>query len=183
MIEPPKFKLTSLHESAQWQRVSEDAELAFVEFSQADIADVIGDLFERSFGTSPPNYPAHGVCFCRFKDEILVAGYSHLSDYPRYSLGGGMCTDNRTLRRVSPAARAGIKARGGIAQVIIEACFKARAHLDAVFSYVGHPVALEIDLRSGFLQTRFPHLIVHWSHHMPSDADSLIDEVRAMGPF
>lgn len=94
-----------------------------------------------------------------------------------------MGTDFRALRKFAPEQRELIAGRGGVAQFLIEYIFKMSRDKEAVFSYVGHPVALEIELRSGFVPTTHPHLNVHWTGTAPADAAAVVDEVQRLGPF
>jgi len=148
-----------------------------------NIEPVIGDLFQRSFGSPPPDFPAHFVCLGVENGAESVLGYGHCTVASRYYLGGGMCSDMRAQRRLSASARRAIKDAGGTAQFLVEEIFRTSVDTEAVFAYVGHRGALEIDLRAGFQLTRYKHLIVHWQRGTPADADALIDEVHALGPF
>lgn len=166
-----------------WQQIGENCSLGLARFDSGEIKPIIGDLFERSFRSAPPEFPAHYVCYCKEQDLVSVVGYGHCTISSRYYLGGGMCTDNRALRKLAASTRQAIAGRGSVAQFLIESIFSMSMDKAAVFSYVGHPVALEIDLRSGFQKTKYRHLIVHWQHGVPTDAEALIDEVHAIGPF
>jgi hypothetical protein len=166
-----------------WHSITPSCDITFGRTRLSGITHIIGDLFDRSFGHAPPSFPTHYLCLIRQNGLLKVAGYGHSTDTARYSLGGGMCAEPRTLRRLTPDARRAIDAKGGVAQFMIERYFELLADKDAFFSYVGHPVALQIDLRSGFLKTQHQHLLVHWPRGAPVDADTLIDEVHAIGPF
>ena len=166
-----------------WEHLEEDFSLGLARFDHGEIKGLIGDLFERSFSDPPPDFPVHYVCICKVGNVTSVLGYGHCTSCKRYYLGGGMCTDNRALRQLTKDQRLAIKRRGGVAQFLIENIFLMSKDKEAVFSYVGHPVAIEIDLRSGFVATPFRHLIVHWTGAAPSDADQVIQEVQMLGPF
>ncbi len=170
-------------ESLIWHQIGDACSLGLARLNHGDIKPFIGDLFERSFRSAPPDSPVHYVCYCKEQSGISMVGYGHCTPCPNYYLGGGMCTDNRALRRLSVATRKAISQRGGIAQFLIETIFSMSADKSAVFSYVGHPVALEIDLRSGFQKTKHRHLIVHWTRGAPDNAATMINEVHALGPF
>jgi hypothetical protein len=166
-----------------WESLSEECRLGLARFDQGEIKPVIGDLFERSFRDPPPTHPVHYVCVCETQVATNVVGYGHCTAEPRFYLGGGMCTDNRALRKLTPSVRSAIAKRGGVAQFLIEGIFQMSKDKAAVFSYVGHPVAIQIDLRSGFLRTEHKHLLVHWTHGAPEDAAKLIHQVHQIGPF
>jgi hypothetical protein len=178
----PKKKMLNSNSSG-WKKIGASCELSLERYESGDVREVIGDLFERSFRDPPPNFPVHYVCFSRCDGQVMPLGYGHCTPTKNYYLGGGMCTDNRALRKLSAAARREIASCGGVAQFLIEQIFAMSKDKAAVFSYVGHPVALQIDLRAGFFQTGHPHLIVHWTNGEPADSADMIEEVRLIGPF
>lgn len=169
--------------AVRWETLSPDLALGLARFDSGDIKPILGDLFERSFRDPPPDFPVHYVCYGQNASGLHVLGYGHCTIGPRYYLGGGMCTDFRALRKLQSEQRQLIAARGGVAQFLIENIFMMSGDKEAVFSYVGHRVALEIDLRSGFMATAHPHLIVHWTGDCPIDAGAVVDEVQRLGPF
>ncbi len=157
--------------------------LNLVRFDGSDLGSAIGDLFERSFNSSPPTFPIHFICSLIHHEASVVLGYVHHTRESRYYLGGGMCVDSRAYRRLEAPMRQAIQDLGGIAHWMLDRSCNFLNDREAVFGYVGDRRALNVDLRTNFQTTRHPRLIVRWLGDIPPDADALIDEVHALGPF
>lgn len=88
----------------------------FISFSAIDDAEIlVGELFDRKFRTPLPRFPHHFVGFARSENNLLhPVCYSHATDCGDILIGGGACSDNRVLRRLSSAQRARLREYGGV---------------------------------------------------------------------
>ncbi len=185
---------TSLNLAVILEPLFEDSVLALYEVSPTHVFfEDVRALFSRSFRSEPPDFPRHFVARIEFGADKSTGGqsrclgytlgYVHHSAMPRCYLGGGMCIDTRAYRALEVSIRTALQNLGGIAHWMLDRSCRFLDDKEAVFGYVGDKRALDVDLRSGFTQTHYPRLIVRWLRTKPSDADALIVEVNAIGPF
>lgn len=152
----------------------------------ADGADLVRALFRRRFGGDPPAYPHHVVAVHRpaAGDEVPLC-YVHFTALGEILLGGGACVDNRALRGLPAAARAAIRAGGGLYRMTLAWAVRhfASRHA-AIFGYCGDALAERVDLAVGFERTAHRHLLVYWTRELPPAArEALIAQAHAVGPF
>ncbi len=99
-------------------------------------------------------------------------------------LEGGMCVEKSIYRRLPREHYAACRARGGLAQMMMETAALHLTDCDAWFGYCGDAKAMAADLRVGYVPTRHRHLIVKWFRPLPEDRrEALIDSIAAIGPF
>jgi len=143
-----------------------------------------GALFARCFRAVPPDFPRHYVARVDVGGEERTIGYVHYSRLDDVYLCGGMCIDDRVLRRLPSERRARLKAAGGIAEQMLRYTFAELAHAKAIFGHVGDKRAGRVVLRAGFRPTEVEHLIVFWPQRMPAiEQRALIERVAKLGPF
>jgi len=150
---------------------------------------VAGDLFRRAFGHPVPDYGRHFVLVyspdpSESSPQPAVIAYVHWLPFKDVYLGGGMCVDERAYRRLPKAVFAGVREAGGLATVVTREAIELLGETPAVFGYVGEPRARQADLRTGFVDTGRPNLMVIWRKDLPEiDRNRIVDEVAALGPF
>ncbi|WP_418647465.1 hypothetical protein ACNQFN_21045 [Thauera butanivorans] len=162
-----------------------DALFRVVEVADADF--LVGDLFRRRFGTdSFPSTPKHFVAF--YRDDaggLLPLGYVHFEIWEAQAMGGGLVIDERLYRRVPASDRDVIRARGGVAELLLGASIALLPRdLIGIWGYVGNKQAEKVDLRVGFRHTGVPHVMVIWRNE-PDDAGKAhwLQRVVEYGPF
>jgi hypothetical protein len=119
---------------------------------------VAGDLFQRCFGHSVPDYGRHFVVMYSpppgsEPPTPTVACYGQWLPFKETYLGGGMCVDERVYRRMPKEVFAGIREAGGLATIVVRESIDFLAQAPAVFGYVGEPRARQADLRAGFVDS------------------------------
>ena len=148
-----------------------------------------GPLFRARFGADPPDVPRHFVTAyfsppdARVRDATVVA-YVHHRAYEEVYLGGGMCVDERIYRRMPKWLFEAVRAEGGLATIVTRTAISMLDDSPACFGHVGESRARQADLRTGFVDTGRPHLMVFWRRELPEEEKQrLIDKVEAVGPF
>lgn len=126
------------------------------------------ELFQRKYRLPVPKFPHHVVAFCRNDDGSCVpACYAHSTDCGDLILGGGACSDDRVLRRMSADQRAAIRAAGGLYLHTLKWSLNHFGPgVRAIFSYCGDALAERVDLAVGFEQTEHPNLLVYWTREV-----------------
>jgi hypothetical protein len=159
----------------------------FITITEIDDADFIaGPLFQRKFGTPPPESGHHIVAFHRDAEARLhLAGYSHMWPFGDVYLSGGSCSNGETIRAMTAAEREALHAAGGVWYLILKYAFARYAdRCDAFFGHCGDRRALEVATAAGFVSAGHEHLIAHW--HKPLHENirrALVAKVHALGPF
>jgi hypothetical protein len=162
-------------------------------------ADLALDLFRAAYRSEPP--VPHSI---QFGDHMalasdwsqVVATYRFGDDAPEcvgfvnfirvedFFLTGGLCTDAGAYRRLPPPEFAECKRRGGLAQCMLE---WSAAHLSggvAMVGYCGDKRALAAGLRSGYLKTRHPLLIVRPIIPLGAgEIERIVARADRLGPF
>lgn len=174
-----------------------DARLRVQRFDNA--AAYAADLFRESFAidfpvprdncglsipTPPQNWRQY-VAFYAWPDAHEEAvGFCNWIRYDEVYLEGGMCVQRNFYRRLPRDEWERCRARGGVAQIMMET---AAAELDdcpAWFGYCGDRKASIVDARVGFEPTPYRYLIVKWFRQLPQDERTrLVDKVARIGPF
>jgi hypothetical protein len=145
-----------------------------------------GDLFKRRFGHDIPDYPRHFVLMyddLAGSDRRAVA-YVHQMPHNEVYLGGGMCVDESAYRAFPKWLFAEVRREGGLATIVTRDSIALLGDSPAAFGHVGEPRAREADLRTGYVDTGRPHLMVFWRKELPAaEKARLIEMVDAFGAF
>ena len=152
-----------------------------------------GELFRRAFGVDIPDYPRHFVLDYLEGDALApqaaatpprVVAYVHFMPYKEVYLGGGMCADERAYRAFPKWLFGEVRREGGLATIVTREAIGLLGDSPAAFGHVGESRARQADLRTGFVDTGLPHLMVFWRKPL-DDAEKrrLIDLAHAHGPF
>ena len=138
----------------------------------SDASSLAGELFQRAFDQSLPDFPIHYVALDYLRPQTFkVVGYYHITHRGAYVLAGGLCVDEGY--RDQKIGRA-------LASIAFEDAGKAKAF----FTYVGNPVSLSIVYRLGYVHTPYQHLMVKWlTDASQEDQEQLIAEVAKLEPF
>ena len=154
----------------------------------ADARADAGELFRRSFGVDIPGYPRHFVLLYAPPDEARgprrVVAYVHQLPYKDVYLGGGMCVDERAYRRFPRWLFRQVSEEGGLATIVTRDSLSMLGDAPAAFGHVGEPRARQADLRTGYVDTGRPHLMVFWRKSLgDAEKQRLIDVAESHGPF
>jgi hypothetical protein len=168
-------------------------------FESRDAASLASELFQECFkapfpvprdncGLSIPTPPeAWHQYVARYtwpEGREETVGFCNWIRYRDVYLEGGMCVSPTIYRRLPKEHFAAIRARGGIAQMLME---KAATELNdgsAWFGFCGDAKALAVDLRAGYELTDHRYLIVKWFKPLPEpERRRLIDSIARIGPF
>jgi len=168
-------------------------------FDARNAAAYASDLFRESFnapfpvprdncGLSIPTPPANWrqyVALYRWPDgSEETVGFCNWIKYRDVYLEGGMCVKKSFYRRLPRAEFHDIHARGGVAQMMMEAAARELTDCKAWFGYCGDAKALAVDLRAGYETTDHKYLIVKWFADLPAnERRALVDSIAAIGPF
>ena len=152
-----------------------------------DARRVAGELFRRRFGHEIPGYPRHFVLVYSPPaggGAPSVVAYVHQLQLDDVYLCGGMCVDEGAYRRLPKWLFAQVREAGGLATIVTRDSMGMLGDSLASFGHVGEPRARAADLRTGFVDTGRPHLMVMWLKDL-AEAEKLrlIDKIEAHGPF
>lgn len=151
-----------------------------------DARAAAGELFRRSFGHDIPDYPRHFVLFHSppGAPQRHAVAYVHQMAYREVYLTGGMCVDERVYRRFPRWLFSQVREEGGLATIVTRDSMGMLGESPAAFGHVGEPRARAADLRTGFVDTGLPHLMVYWRKELPeAEKRRLIALAEAHGPF
>lgn len=154
-----------------------------------DARRLAGDLFKRSFNYDIPSYPRHFVLVHSPEPGAAaspeVVAYVHQLPFGGdVHLCGGMCVDERAYRRLPKWLFEQVRNEGGLATIVTRDSMSMLDGSVASFGHVGEPRARAADLRTGFVDTGHPHLMVMWLKEVPEKEKArLIDRIVAHGPF
>ena len=167
-------------------------------FRTEDGPRLAGDLFRECFNAPfpvprldcglPIPTPASNwrqyVATYAWPDGEETVGFCNWIRHRDVYLQGGMCVQRTFYRRLPRPHYAQIRARGGIAQMMMEAAARELDDALAWFGYCGDAKALAVDLRAGYVQTSRRFVIVKWFREVPqAQREAMIDEIAAIGPF
>lgn len=154
-----------------------------------DAREPAGELFRRAFGHEIPDYPRHFVLVYTPPPDTgetgaRVVAYVHQTPFGDVHLGGGMCVDERAYRSFPRWLFAQVRAEGGLATLVTRDSIAMLGDSVAAFGHVGEPRARQADLRTGYVDTGRPHLMVFWRKPL-TDAEKLriVERIAAHGPF
>jgi hypothetical protein len=154
-----------------------------------DARVVAGELFKRSFGHDVPAYPRHFVLVYSpppddKETQPKVVAYVHQRPYEDVYLGGGMCVDAVSYRRMPRWLFDQVRDEGGLATIVTRDSIAMLGDSPAAFGHVGEPRARQADLRTGYVDTGVEHLMVYWRKPLHEDEKrQIIEKVAAVGAF
>jgi len=134
--------------------------------------------------TPPENWRQY-VAFHRKHDGCIEAvAFCNWIRYGDVYIGGGVCVKRNFYRQLPKEHWDECRARGGIAQILLEAIHRELHDCVALFGYCGDKKARILDTRVGYEATRHKYLIVKWMAEV-SDARKreLEDKIATIGPF
>ena len=136
------------------------------------------------FPTPPENWRQY-VAFYRRNDECIEpVGFCNWIRYGDVYLEGGMCVKRNFYRRLPREHWNECRARGGIAQIMMETAARELDDCVGWFGYCGDRKAHVVDMRVGYQPTRYQYLIVKWFAELPDDRKrELEDRIATIGPF
>ena len=145
----------------------------------------VGDLFRRSFGGDPPDYPRHFVAFYKAARNAYVAiGYIHFTIIDDLCLCGGMVADGHAVRRMPAMHQTMVRNGGGIAAKLFRDTFDRFATMPAIWAHVGDITVRDIFKDAGFAPTEDPYVMAKWnSTFAATEQAAYVARVRALGPF
>jgi len=158
-----------------------------------------GALFRESFGadvpvprdncglpipTPPENWRQYVAVYTWPNGAREAVGFVNFIRYGDLYLEGGMCVKSGFYRRMPREHWQACRARGGIAQMMMEEAKRKLNDCIAWFGYCGDPMAMAADLRAGFEPTSRPYIIVQWFRQVDElTREKLIEQVERIGPF
>lgn len=143
-------------------------------------------VFQRKYKLPVPEFPHHVIaCFHEADDRFSVACYIHFTDCGDILLGGGACTDDRVLRRMSTEQRDCIRASGGLYLHTLKWALRHFGErFSAVFGYCGDALAERVDRAAGFESTQHDHLLVYWTREVdPRLRAQMVAKANSFVPF
>lgn len=182
---------------------NDNADATFLEsiaiFDTCDGEFFAGALFEKCFGqrfpvprdrsglpmaTSASKWSQY-VALYRWPSGLFeTVGFCNWIRHGEVYLEGGMCVEAGFYRRLSRPHWEQCKRDGGVAQLIMERAARQLTDCVAWFGYCGDKKAMAVDLRLGYVATKYPYLIVKWFRTLSKpDEEALIDEIAKIGPF
>lgn len=174
-------------------------ERALAIFDAGNAKDYAEALFRESFDApfpvprdgcglavpTPPENWRQYVARYRWPDGTEeTVGFCNWIKHGEVYLEGGMCVAKTFYRRLPREHFAACRARGGVAQMMMETAARELTDCKAWFGYCGDARAMAVDLRAGYERTRHEHLIVKWFRDLPAaERAALIEAIAAIGPF
>jgi hypothetical protein len=149
-------------------------------------------LFFEGFRTAFPLPPADAadrwrqyVAFYRWSDaSVEPIAFANFIRHGDAYLLGGLCARRNFYRRLPRAHWRECKARGGIAQMLLETAAQELDDATSIFGYCGDKKSWLVGERVGFARTAHRYLIVKWLRDAPDAAKREIEEsVARVGPF
>lgn len=125
------------------------------------------------------------VAFYRWSEtHFEPVGFCNWIRHGDVYLEGGMCVRRNFYRRLPRAHWDACKARGGVAQIMMETAATQLTDCAAWFGYCGDKQAYRVDSRVGYEPTRHHFLIVKWFRALPpEEREALVDRIAQIGPF
>jgi hypothetical protein len=143
-------------------------------------------LFQRKFRADSPEFPLHIVAYVRDAEGLqTLCFYSHITDCGDLALGGGVCSDERVLRRLTSPQRDALREAGGIYRHTIDWFVTQFCdRFPALFVYVGDRLSERVLRSAGFESTSVDRLLVRWLQD-PSDRrrQQLVAKAKSFIPF
>jgi hypothetical protein len=144
-------------------------------------------LFQRKFGTPPPDFGKHFTAWVRAEGEAFqLASYVNMWERDGSGYLGGGATDGAVLRALPAAQQAAINEAGGLYVPLAKYVFQKYATtMPVIYGYCGDEHAFTRHLQAGFVRVpNHPHLMTHfnWSH-TPAQQAALIAIGDRVGAF
>src|SRR5258705_9352303 len=168
-------------------------------FESPNAAALASDLFFESFRipfpvprdncglsipTPPGNWHQYVAVYRWPNGREETVGFCNWIRYRDVYLEGGMCVRASFYRRMPKEHLKECSARGGVAQMMMQAASGKLNDCKAWFGFCGDPKALAVDLRFGYELTRHDKLIVKWFAPLASaEREALVDSIAAIGVF
>ncbi len=168
-------------------------------FETKDAARYAGALFQEAFNSAFPVPVAYRILDTQIQPDDwrqFVAiytwpdgteecvGFVNYIKYKDAYLGGGLAVQKTFYRRLRREEYSDCAARGGIAQIVMEAAGAQLTDCVAWFGLCGGQKSLRVCLRVGYVQNANSNLIANWMRALPeSSKQEWIDEVTRIGPF
>jgi len=146
----------------------------------------VNDLFQKKFGSPPPEYGNHLIGF--YKNEkgcYLPVTYISLTPYKGTMLVGGAMTDGEVIKQMTGEQKEIISKTGGVYLNLLKYAFERFANdCDAFFGYVNDPRALEVDLAAGFKETEYQYVVANFHKSISSwKKKKLFKVINKLGSF
>jgi hypothetical protein len=155
--------------------------LAVVDVHRVDDAGSAEALFRSKFRDPPPNFPSHYVG--TYGERVV--GYVHMTALEDLRLAGGLCVDASLYRLMPVADLVSLREAGGIARMLMAVATADRGLANASFAYIGNPLSQQICRDVGYELASPPYIHAFW--HVddlpPAQRESILERVRALGPF
>jgi hypothetical protein len=151
-----------------------------------DDPDFAESLFQRKYRRPVPQFPHHIVAMYRTAEATSVpVCYVHFTDCGDILLGGGACSDDRVLRRMSAAQRDLLRESGGVYRHTLQWSMRHfSARFAAIFGYCGDVLAERTDRAAGFESTPHEHLLVYWTREVDARRRrQMIAKAHSFGAF
>ena len=172
---------------------------AFTAFETPNAKYFAADLFEQSFRhpfpvprdncglpiPTPPENWRQFVALYRWPDgRFETVGFCNWIRYGTVYLEGGMCVRAGFYRRLPRDHFKQCSARGGVAQLMMEAAAAKLDDCDAWFGYCGDNKAFRVDYRVGYRPLETRYLIAKWFKDVPEMRKQELErEIAKIGPF
>ncbi|HMM65650.1 MAG TPA: hypothetical protein PKC03_01805 [Dokdonella sp.] len=143
-------------------------------------------IFQRKYRLPVPEFPHHVIAYHRGDDDMFSVGcYIHFTDCGDILLGGGACTDDRVLRRMSADQRDCVRAAGGLYLHTLKWSLRHFGdRFAAVFGYCGDALAERVDRAAGFESTAHDRLLVYWTREVePGRKAQMVAKAFSFIPF
>jgi hypothetical protein len=146
----------------------------------------VGDLFQRKFAHSAPEYGNPVICFYRISwNHFIPVSYASFLPHEEVILVGGAMTDGGALGLMPEGLPDEISKSGGIYFHVLKfAFYHFREDCEAFFGYAGDRRAYDVDIAAGFEPTRHKHLIAYFHKPLTIERKNhLIEKIHGIGPF
>lgn len=137
-----------------------------------------------TFPTPLENWRQYVAFYQRSADRFEPVGFCNWIRYGDVYLEGGMCVKRNFYRQLPKEQWDECRARGGIAQIIMETAARELDDCLAWFGFCGDKKAYIVDTRVGYQPTRHQHLIVKWFADLAEERKrALEDQIATLGRF
>ena len=134
---------------------------------------------------TPPEAWRQFVALYRWPDDrIETVGFCNWIRYNGVYLEGGLCVRPGFYRSLPRAQFSACSARGGVAQIMMDAAARELDDCPAWFGYCGDRKSYLVCLRAGYVPTGHKYLIAKWfGDSSGAERQALIDSIAKIGPF
>ena len=151
----------------------------------ADVPHAAQALFRRKYRLDIPDFPHHVVAYFKTETDLQPLCYVHFTDCGDILLGGGACSDDRLMRRMSTAQRDFVRSAGGLYHHVLAWSVRHfAARFAAIFGFCGDALAERVDRAVGFESTPHERLLVYWTREVePHRRRQMIAKAHSFGAF